>query len=953
MRPAPRFAARQGRARRTGLVVAVLALAVTVIPASAPAWGVGPAPKQTAICPVARSAADPACGPVGPIRSSGGPFLRDAYGRAVILHGVDAVYKRAPYELYAAPGKAWNFTAADAKAIAGLGFDVVRLGIVWQGIEPGTLRANSPSICTPGSPGRAHQWNQAVADAYLAKVRQTVDLLGHYGIFTLLDMHQDVYNPIFAGEGAPNWAVCTDGLPPTNTGNWVANYGEPAVAAAYSHFWNNDVVGNLQGNYDRAWMAVAKQFDANPNVLGYDLFNEPFSSVAALIPPGTAAFDALLECFYTGTAHPGSLSGSRVPLVCPPTDPRQGVIPTIRSVDPNHPIFYEPDVSSDWGNADWIGPMPYRHLVLNFHDYCIAGQVVSPLQNASPVCPTLEQQTFTSQATARSLASDPANPGGPAWFMSEFGAEPAGTDLADMVALADRNLAGWAYWQWKFYNDPTGNPGEGLAGTNPTTGAPVVDLARAAILSEPYAQAVAGTPMSMGYDPTTDAFHLTYRVDPSIHQPTVVFVPAGIHYASGYCATARGARITSGADASHLTLRAGRAASTVTLTIAAGHCGALAPTPGKSVGVPVTATTVPTATVGVTVRVPGLPGAPAPGQPAQHGAARSMSARGPRLTFGVVPPQLPLTPAQSTSTLAAVSALAQGKPFLVHLYTNWADYPASLPALDAEIAAYRRAGDQVDLALRYVPATGQIGDVAGFARFVAAMVAHYAHDPAVTMIQVTNEANSRVNPAASDGAYPGAERALVAGVEAGAVARSASRSHVALGFNWFYSYGPVADAAWWARLGGLGGRRFAADVNWVGVDAYPGTYYPAPSSSLDPTDPGAIPSAEVAHILSTVRRRLMPKAGLGATIPLGFSEIGWATYPPVRTDAEQAHLLDAFAAGACQAAAADNVRFFQWYNLADSAGPTGGSSLNFGLLNVNFSPKPAFVAYQNMIRHGC
>ena len=945
-------------------MVSAMALLITVMPA--PAWGVGAAPKQTAACPVARSSAAPACGPVGPIHSSGGPFLRDAYGRAVILHGVDAVYKQAPYELYAAPGREWNFTAADAKAIAGLGFDVVRLGILWQGIEPGTLPANSPSICTPGAPGHAHQWNQRVADAYLAKVRQTVDLLGHYGIFTLLDMHQDVYNATFAGEGAPNWAVCTDSLPPTNTGNWQANYGEPAVAVAFNHFWNNDVVGNLQGNYDRAWRTVATQFDGNPNVLGYDLFNEPFSSVPALAPPGTAAFDALLECFYTGTAHPGSLSGSRVPLVCPPTDPRQGVIPTIRSVDPKHAIFYEPDVSSDWGNADWIGPMPYRHLVLNFHDYCLAGQVVSPLQNTSPVCPTLEQQTFTSQATARSLASDPANPGGPAWFMSEFGAEPAGTDLADMVALADQHLAGWAYWQWKFYNDPTGNPSEGLAGTNPSTGAPVVDPARAAILSEPYAQAVAGTPTSMRYDPATDAFHLTYRADASIHQPTVVFVPVGIHYASGYCATARGARITSGVDASHLTLRAGHAASTVTLTIAAGHCGAPTPTsapapalaPGLPVGVPATATARSTGTVGGTNQAPSLPSlpeAPAPRQPAQSGPSPSDPAHGPRLTFGVIPPQLPLTPAESTSTLAAVGALAQGKPFIVHLYTNWADYPASLPALDAEIAGYGRAGDQVDLALRYVPATAQIGDVAGFAGFVAAMVAHYANDQAVTMIQVTNEANSPVNPAASDGAYPGAERALVAGVEAGATARATSGSHVALGFNWFYSFGPVADAAWWARLGQLGGQRFAADVDWVGVDAYPGTYYPAPSPSLDPTDPAASASAEVVHILSTVRHRLMPKAGLGAAIPLGFSEIGWATYPPVRSDAEQARLLDAFTAGACQAAVADNVRFLQWYNLTDPPGGIGGtaSPLAMGLMHANYTPKLAFGAYQNVIRHGC
>ena len=45
----------------------------------------------------------------GPLRAPGGAFLVDSYGRAVILHGVNAVYKLAPYELIQAPGKPWNF----------------------------------------------------------------------------------------------------------------------------------------------------------------------------------------------------------------------------------------------------------------------------------------------------------------------------------------------------------------------------------------------------------------------------------------------------------------------------------------------------------------------------------------------------------------------------------------------------------------------------------------------------------------------------------------------------------------------------------------------------------------------------------------------------------------------------------------------------------------------------
>src|ERR1700734_4132335 len=64
----------------------------------------------------------------GPLSAKDGPFLTDSKGRVVILRGVNAVYKRAPFELYADPGKDWNFSQNDAERMAALGFNVVRLG---------------------------------------------------------------------------------------------------------------------------------------------------------------------------------------------------------------------------------------------------------------------------------------------------------------------------------------------------------------------------------------------------------------------------------------------------------------------------------------------------------------------------------------------------------------------------------------------------------------------------------------------------------------------------------------------------------------------------------------------------------------------------------------------------------------------------------------------------------
>ena len=126
------------------------------------------------------------------LSSPGGPYLYDAKGRVVLLHGVNVVYKHAPYIAYPDPGTPWNFSAEDAQQMQTLGFNVVRLGIEWQALEPGSGGPNQPKICTRGAPGNAHEWNQAVAEQYLDHVAATVKLLARYGIYTLLDMHQDV-----------------------------------------------------------------------------------------------------------------------------------------------------------------------------------------------------------------------------------------------------------------------------------------------------------------------------------------------------------------------------------------------------------------------------------------------------------------------------------------------------------------------------------------------------------------------------------------------------------------------------------------------------------------------------------------------------------------------------------------------------------------------------------------
>ncbi|MCL4413926.1 MAG: TetR/AcrR family transcriptional regulator, partial [Actinobacteria bacterium] len=75
-----------------------------------------------------------------------------------------------------------------------------------------------------------------------------------------------------------------------------------------------------------------------------------------------------------------------------------------------------------------------------------------------------------------------------------------------------------------------------------------------------------------------------------------------------------------------------------------------------------------------------------------HNASGTVAASQPQsVVYGIIPPQLPPS-SKLPSITRQVSRLAGGKPFLVHLYTNWSQYPATLPALDSEIAAYTSRG---------------------------------------------------------------------------------------------------------------------------------------------------------------------------------------------------------------------------------------------------------------------
>jgi hypothetical protein len=285
------------------------------------------------------------------------------------------------------------------------------------------------------------------------------------------------------------------------------------------------------------------------------------------------------------------------------------------------------------------------------------------------------------------------------------------------------------------------------------------------------------------------------------------------------------------------------------------------------------------------------------------------------------------------------------RPFVLHLYESYtrpSDAAAVPPWLATQIAGYTADGFHIELVLAYRPAD-PAGDVAGFTDFVRARVRQLAPDPGVASVQVTNEANVAGAPNAADGAYPGARDALVRGVIAAKdEARRRGRGGLRIGFNWAYQRGP-GEAAFFSSLRAAGGSAFAHAVDWVGVDAYPGTWGP-PLAAGDPAS--AVRSATL-DAMRTLRRTLLPRAGLSRA-RLHFSESGYPTGPG-RSEAMQQTVLRAAVRAVADARVTYGVTDYRWFDLRDADTADTSFESHYGLTRDDYSPKPAFFAYRDLI----
>jgi hypothetical protein len=329
---------------------------------------------------------------------------------------------------------------------------------------------------------------------------------------------------------------------------------------------------------------------------------------------------------------------------------------------------------------------------------------------------------------------------------------------------------------------------------------------------------------------------------------------------------------------------------------------------------------------------------------------------GPAVRFGINPageagalgPRVEPVPDDPPQTLAALAELdPPGAPFVVRLNRFfWSDYG------DGEVRRflrltrrYTRAGYLVELQLRYHPRPDQEGDIAAWKVFVRRVVRRFGRNPSVVALQVTNEVNFYpIVPDASDSAFDGARDALIEGVIAAQrERRKRGFGQLEIGFNWAYRTDPGREREFWEYLRDSGGRPFVRAVDWVGLDAYPGTVFPPAEPDRGGYRDGIV------NAMSVLRECFLPIAGIPGRVPIKVEENGYPTGSG-RPETEQVRAMREMVGAVHDYRGTYNVTDYRWFDLRDHRTSSTNFQHHYGLLEDDYTPKPAFETYRELVR---
>jgi hypothetical protein len=173
-------------------------------------------------------------------------------------------------------------------------------------------------------------------------------------------------------------------------------------------------------------------------------------------------------------------------------------------------------------------------------------------------------------------------------------------------------------------------------------------------------------------------------------------------------------------------------------------------------------------------------------------------------------------------------------------------------------------------------------------------------------------------------------------------ARRKGYGQLQIGFNWAYRSTPQDDDDFWSYLRDHGGKQFVGALDWIGLDAYPGTFFP----------PAEAPGRErdgMVNAMSSIRC-YAARAAIPDTIPIHIEENGFPTGPsPDRSEQRQVDVMKTLVNAVNDFRGTYDVSDYRWFNLRDGDSTSPNFQVRYGILHDDYSEKPAFATYRDLI----
>jgi len=491
----------------------------------------------------------------------------DEEGRIILFRGINSVIKRFPWydPIMLDPER--------QKQLGDWGFNAIRLGAMWSGVEP-----------TEGN----------INETYIGVLKDIVAGLQENGVYTYLDMHQDVLTNKATYDGIPSWLSSKFASPQhqypwpmkdtSGFSTWACGYFSQEISNGFNQLYTQH-----KQEFGNVWKEIATRFKEMPEILGYELLNEPwtgdiFQDLSLLLPGNAghqllepffnAASDAIREVddetlifwepvtyayfvntkpnIIVDTVLDSFLKSQNYTVFLPILNQVCGDIAEDAELNSNDPKIQkmfkklasklslaQSFSSSTAGRPSVLGPgfsnppggaAYLNRTVMSYHYYCWALGYASD-ESIDPILTTVCDDVLgpmvfnTVQARATEL-------GGSATMLTEFGECTPYFDHPDyqgsvecnfVLGEAEKHLQSWSYWD-------TANGGIFWDQDNN------INYEAVKVFSRPYPQATAGTPVSLSYDLESRRMDFSFLPNLQIISGTEIFIP-DIVYTDGFTVT--------------------------------------------------------------------------------------------------------------------------------------------------------------------------------------------------------------------------------------------------------------------------------------------------------------------------------------------------------------------------------------------------------------------------------